>query len=453
MSGFHGLRHERKSARLQHNREVIRNSLWIIPAVMTVAAYLLIVVAINLDSRWVPGDRDTGYLANVEDARTMVTLIGSSMLTIFAVVFSMTLVALQLAASQYSPRILRNYVRAWITKVTLGLFLSTFVASLAVASSIDSGAGGREEFVPIRSITTLQFLAIICLFAFIAYVHGMIKGLRVGYIIDHVAHETRGVIDDNFPPAAAYVEITGGVPGEVFGHRDLSGDRSVVPVGPPTAAIHHDGRPGVVLGVETDRLVHLARQHDTLIVLRRRVGSFLGEDDVIAECYGGTAPRAREIRRCVDLGPERTLYQDANYGFRLLVDIAIKALSPAVNDPTTAVQSLDRLTDLLETISQRPTPTGVYLDEHEVPRLIRPMPTWEQFVDLAFEEIRRYGDDSPQISRRLMAAFDDLLDQVDEPLRPPLERQRRLLIDRVTRAIPDELDRERALTPDRRGLG
>jgi uncharacterized membrane protein len=434
MQAGHALPHELHDARLVHAREYLRNALWFLPLTFTAIAFALGLTANAVDHQAAISGNAV-VTRDAEDLRSLVSTIAVSLLTFLGVVFSITIVAFQLASSQFSPRILRNFVQDRVTQITLALFLATFAYCLLVLSAIDTPAAGLSDQVPALGGYLAIGFAFACLLTFMAFVHNIVQSLRISELIERVTMETRRAIDDNFPTESRYV------------HTDAE-----LPTGEPTARVGL-GQAGVVRSLELDRLIDLARAHHTVIRLRHMVGDYLAEGEDVIECFSGTAPSTRELARAIDVGVDRSYRQDAAYGFRLLVDIAIRALSPAVNDPTTATQVIDRLVDLLRRIGSRPAPSGVYLDADGAVRLLRPLPQWSQYVDLAFTEIRRYGDDSPQISRRLQAAFDELLEAMPDDRDGAIERQQHLLRQRVEAAVIDPGERAHALQADPRGLG
>jgi len=188
-----------------------------------------------------------------------------------------------------------------------------------------------------------------------------------------------------------------------------------------------------------------------VLVLRAPVGTYLHRGELLATAFGGSPPETAEVLRALDCLAVRTLYQDPRYGLRQLVDIASKALSPAINDPTTAVQSLDRIHGLLRAIADRPDPTGCFVDGAGAVRLVVPVPGWDRIVELAFTEVCVYGAGAPQVSRKLFAIFEDLIACVAPERRPIIETQRAWLQEEVVRHHVVPLDR--ALSPDPMGLG
>jgi uncharacterized membrane protein len=199
-------------------------------------------------------------------------------------------------------------------------------------------------------------------------------------------------------------------------------------------------------------LVQLGQQYDCLLQFLPRVGEYLPIGAAVVAVHGGDGPPDDAVRRCVHLGRSRTMYQDAVYGIRQLVDVASQALSPAVNQPTTAVIVIDRLEEMLLRIGRRPQPTGFFVDTDGFVRLMHPEPTWAETVDLAFTEIAIYGAASPAVTRRLAAAYDRLHQSIPFDLRVDVARHIALLEALARGAIRSE--HPMAIPrPDPRGLG
>jgi uncharacterized membrane protein len=429
----------RGSIRLAHLDELRKNSLWVVPSLCVVTALVLSTITIEIDYRLALDDQDSAsslFTRNIDDARQVVATIATAMLAFVGVVFSITLVALQLASTQYSPRVVRSFVRSPLTKWTLGIFLATFTYSFATLASFESEAVNTEggEFVPATSVGLAFAFVIASLFVFIAFVHGIVRSMRVTYVIRTLADETRGAIELNYPldagPAPALPDL-----------------------GPPTASVALSGHPGVIAGMDAARLVRIACHHGTVLRVTLAVGAYAAHESDLVEVHGGTPPTKGEVRSCFDLGVERTLYQDPGYGLRQLVDIAIRALSPAVNDPTTAVQVIDRVEEILSRLVSRPMPSGVHVDADGHVRLVHPVFGWDALVDLAFTEICHYGADAPQVTRRLSAAFDALGAKAPADRRTAIEMQRLNMQAQAARMVIDQGPLAAALVPDRIGLG
>ena len=203
--------------------------------------------------------------------------------------------------------------------------------------------------------------------------------------------------------------------------------------------------------MDAHRLAEMARRHKSVFRLCAPVGTYMVRGADLLEVHGGTAPAPAQVLGALDCSVVRTLYQDPCYGVRQLVDIAIRALSKAINDPTTAVQALDRLYGVLRAVSDRPDPSGVSLDSAGSARLVVPVPDWDRVFDLAFTEVALYGAGNPQISRKLMAIFDDLSSHVTPARLAAIDSRRLWLRNEV--AGRHSLEVDQLLTADPLGLG
>ncbi|MFF0703596.1 DUF2254 domain-containing protein [Streptomyces tendae] len=433
--------HPRRRPRaLSPLREHLRDTFWFAPTAAMVGVFVVWLVAQELDAALVrslqdDGDYDTlaELLRFADDAKTVVSAVGSAMMTFIGVVFSISLVAVQMASGQFTPRVVRLFVRSRITKATFAVFLATFVLTLLVLTSYDSNADPRTATsVPlVQSVLTLVMVAL-SLLLFVMYVNATLRLMRVSHVIARIAAESYRVAALMPAPAEG-----GGAPA----------------LGPVTAWVAHDGQGGVLRDVHVARLVRVARGHGVVLRLVPRIGDFLVPGTPVLAVHGGAAPPRRALRYALSVGVERTFHQDLAFGLRQLSDIGLRALSPAVNDPTTAVQALDRVVQILATLSRRPLDAALHRDRRGVVRLVQPVPGWAELVDLGFAEVRACAVGSPQVTRRLVAGLDDLLRLVPPERREPLLRQRELLRQAVERTAPTPADRAFALRPDRQGIG
>ncbi|MFI7235291.1 DUF2254 domain-containing protein [Streptomyces cyaneofuscatus] len=420
-------------------REHLRDTFWFAPTMGFVCVFVLWLAASAVDEAIVAVlQREEAYdelgnlIAFVQDAKTIVTTISSAMMTFIGVVFSISLVAVQMASGQLTPRVVRIFVRSRISKITLTVFLATFLFSLLVLTSYESEADPRLVVsVPLlQSMLTLVLVGL-SLLLFVVYVSATLRLMQVGPVVDKIAR-------DSF-------RVLGRMPRGPGGPEGL---------GPETGRVVHEGRAGVLRDVNTARLVRAARRQDVVLRLIPRIGDFVVPGTPVLAVHGGAAvlPR-RLLRYTVSVGVERTLHQDLAFGLRQLSDIALRALSTSVNDPTTAVQCLDRIVQFLAAVVRLPLGTVHHRDRSGRVRLVQEGPAWEDLVDLAFEEIRWCVAGSPQVSRRLLAGLDDLSLLAPEERKQPLVRHRALLVQAVERAVPVAADREFALLPDRQGIG
>lgn len=435
MSDDHAANGAGAHVRLNRLAEALRSGLWFIPSVFVLASILLSLGMAALDRRL--GGEDPAWLVLSRDpdvAQTVLSTVAGSTLTFTGALFSITVVALQLASSQFSPRVLRSFLRDRTNQLCLGVFLASFTYALLGLRAVRPGAPEGEAEVPGLTLTVAFVLVLLSLAAFVLFVHHVTQSIRVVHIIDSVAEESRGTIRSCL----------------------LDDPDPVVPTpgGPPDRTLHFERAPGVIVAITEPRLVEVAAEHDTTIVLRFGVGDHLATGVPVVELHGGdVAGVDPEAVLChIGTGPERTSYQDLGSGLRQLADIAVKALSPGINDPTTATQAIDRLHDLLRRIGTGHLPSGTHLDHDGHLRLVVPTARFDDLVQLAFDEIRHYGRESLQVHRRLRAVLLDLLDATPLHLHDPLEEQLSLL-DRYADDSEQPEDRERARTPDRQGIG
>src|SRR5689334_20927263 len=302
-------------------RQRIAVSLWFLPTIFAAAAIVAANLTIWLDARVdAPVGVRPDLVSDPGSAATFAAAIAAATLAFVAVVFATTLVAIQLAASQYSPRTVRIFIRSRITRVTLGLFLATFVFSVIILVSNRAPVTSARQFAPVVSVTTLLALTVATVFGFVAYLHGVVRLMRVQYLLETIAAETRQAIEENFPPASAYL------------------DAQPPPPDPSPRRLCYTGTAGVVTATDLHGLVELCRQKQCWLELTAGVGEYLAHGTPVALVHGGDL-RERDVTRFFLIRGERTFVQDPAFGFRQLVDVAIRALSPAVNDPTTGVQA------------------------------------------------------------------------------------------------------------------
>jgi uncharacterized membrane protein len=430
----------RRRLALSPLREHLRDTFWFAPTAAMVSVFVVWAGAQALDTAIVEAlqdDRDYDTLDELlrfaDDAKTVVSAVGSAMMTFIGVVFSISLVAVQMASGQFTPRVVRLFVRSRITKATFAVFLATFVLTLLVLTSFDSVDDPRAvTTVPlVQSVLTLCMVAL-SLLLFVLYVNTTLRLMRISHVIARIATES-------FRVAASMPAPTGGP----------DADRQ----GSATTWVPHQGRAGVLRDVHIARLVRVARKHGVVLRLIPRIGDFVVPGTPLLAVHGGPAPSRRALRNTISVGVERTYHQDLGFGLRQLSDIALRALSSAINDPTTAVQALDRIVQLLAALSRRPLDAALHRDRGGAVRLVQPVPGWTELVDLGFTEVRGCAVGNPQVSRRMLAGLDDLLLLVPPERREPLLRHRELLRQAVDRSGPAPADRAFALRPDRQGIG
>jgi uncharacterized membrane protein len=374
------------SGRLRRTADSLRTGFWAVPATCVVLALLLALALVELDRRL---DRSAGrftFGAGPDGAREVLSAITTSMITFTGLVFSITIVVLQLTSSQFSPRVLRTFLRDRQTQLSLGVFVATFVYAVMVLRTVDGSDGAR--FVPAVATTVGVALLLVSVAVFVGYIHHIATAIQVSSLVRAVGDETRSAIERRLHVVEPQRETP-------------------LRLGAPTRQIVSPAH-GVVTAVDDSRLVAAAREAGVVLVLRVALGRFVPAGAPVLDVHGDGALDDGAAARCVHLGKDRTMEHDVAFGFRQLVDVAERALSPGTNDPTTAVQALDELHDLLRRLATRPLPDGVHRDADDEVRLLTPAPRFEDFLSLALEEVDHYGADASQVQVRIDQLLADL---------------------------------------------
>ena len=373
-------------------------------------------------------------------AQVILSTIASGMMALTAIVFSVAFVMVQFSATAYSPRLVLWLARSPVINHSIGIFTATFLYAIGALAWVDRDNSGR-----VPPITT--WFAVLLLFASVVFFVLLIEKigmLQVTRILTATGDAGRTVISRMYPEAGS----AGG--GQAPGSADAD-DPGRAPI---LLTLAHHGGPLVVQAVRTEALVALAARSDAVVVMAVAVGDTVMDGMPILRVHGtGAPPPAERLRRAVELGPDRTFEQDPKYAVRLLVDVAIKALSPAINDPTTAVQALDQIEDLLLRMGQRDLDVGRMRAADGRLRLVLPVPTWNDLVVLALDEIRYCGATSVQVMRRMRALLEDLKEHVRRDRRAALEYYLARVDKGIRRDFEDADDQRDALDADRQGLG
>ena len=388
-------------------RERLSGSFWFVPLLCLLTATASALGLLEVDRLLVGRGGAYGFGGGPDAAREILSTVASSTLTLAGLVFSITILALQLTSTQFSPRALRTFLKDRRSQLSLGIFVSTFFYALVTLREVRGGEGADTSFVPGVAITGAFALVVLSVATFVYYIHHISQSIRVATIIGRVSEETRAAIDRLYPVPAR--PEAAAVPACRFNREVLS-----------TGS-------GVVVDIEVDELVKEAARAGCVLQVVPAAGDFVPCGAPLLRVAGDGDVDERRLCEAVLLGLERTMRRDAPYGFRQLVDIAEKALSPGFNDPSTAVQCLDQIHDLLRRLVVRLFPTGRYADEDGVCRVIVPMPSWRDYVDLGLDEIRHWGAGSIQVHRRLHRLLDDLLSVTEGDRRAALLEQQRLL--------------------------
>jgi uncharacterized membrane protein len=399
--------------------------LWIIPSLGVLAGIVLSLATVAIDRRNENGLLSQSIVGNGADAQSILTTIATAVVTLTSIVLTVTLVAVQLAMGQFSPRIVRALLDDRGDQFAIAVFGATFTFAVFSLRAVDTGPGG--EAVPGVTVLTALALATASSFALLVFVHHASQQLRVGALVDLVGDELRAQLQRRFPTEPGLRE---------------------------NASVLLSRRAGNVIHCDRDALVAEARRAGCTLELVPMMGDFVTRGGPLVRVQGDGARLDRErVRQLIALDNERTHSDDPAYGFRKLVDVAQRALGTAANDATTAVQVVNRLHDCLRQIADRPFPNGHVRDEDDELRLIERVLDWDGYVRLAFDEIRLAAGGYPQVTRRLEAALADLKTVAPPERQPALDRQLRLLAAGVARALEDEDDRRAALVADVQGIG
>jgi uncharacterized membrane protein len=405
-------------------------TVWAIPLAYAAAALVLGTVVPRIATAVLPGLEST---ISVNAAIGLYSAVASGMIALTGIVFSLTFLMVQFSATAYSPRLVVWVARDPVMSHAMGVFTATFLYALAALAWVDRSGTGRVPLVGVVAVTALLVISVVMFITLIQRV-GL---LQVTRMLIFTGDQARGVIEDLYPPLT-----TPGSPRPA----------GTLPSQSVQTLLHH-GRPRMVQAIQIPLLTQMASSHDCVIELEVSVGDAVFDSAPILRVFGSTTPPEKDLRDAIQLGDERTFEQDPKYAIRLLVDIAIKALSPAINDPTTAVQALDEIEDLLIRLGRRRLEIGAFQDAQGKVRLVVDFPAWEDFLRLACDEIRFYGATSVQVMRRMNALINDLLAVLPEERRPALRQWRERLHTTVERSFADQLEKLEASTEDRQGLG
>jgi uncharacterized membrane protein len=409
-----------------------RVSNWQIPSLYALAAVLAGMILPRLESRWLPGLHSN--LSN-SSALTLFGAIGTGMISLTGVVFALAFVMVQFSSMAYSPRLSMWIAQDRVLWHSLGVFTATFLYSLAGIGWVDRyGSGG----VPLISSLIVLVLLFVSVGMFIALVD-RISLLQIQRMLAFTGTQGREVVETMYPPIEAPAALA-----EPEEYRKL----------PVKQKLLYRGRPLVIQAIDEVKLQSLASFSGGIVEVVATVGDTMMEGMELLRVYGSKeAINDQALRTAFIVGEQRTFDQDPKYAIRLLVDIAIRALSPAINDPTTAVQALDQIEDLLRRLGRRRLEIGAIHDRQGDLRLVTPHPSWEDFLALAFDEVRVYGASSVQVMRRMKALASDLIDFLPEERRKPLLRQQRRLNATIARSFETAEEKREASVEDRQGLG
>ncbi len=413
-------------------KRVVQGTPWMVPLAYAVPAIVAGLTVPRMEGHLFPALVSPMSTAS---ATAIYSSIASGMIALTGIVFSLTFVMVQFSATAYSPRLVLWIARDPVILNALGVFAATFLYAVTALAGVDRNRSGAVPFISVVIVVGL-LVASVAMFA--ALLH-RISLLQINRMLIFTGNQGRTVIDSLYTPLTS-----GAAPSDSVTEEQL----------PVTYTLVHRGRPQAIQAINVERLVQLAGSSESLIEAVSAVGDTVADATPLLLVRNGAKPVSEvALRRAIALGDGRTFEQDPKYALRLLVDIAIKALSPAVNDPTTAVQALDQIQDLLLRLGRSQLEIGRYSDTEGKLRVIVRFPAWEDFLRLAFDEICAYGRTSVQVMRRMKALISDLIDALPVQRHPALCHWQERLDLTIARSFGDVEEQRDASTEDRQGLG
>ena len=377
--------------------ELLRGSFWFLPSVMAAGAVILSFAAVQLDAAMEAdtyGRFEFIYLFGPEGARAILSAVATSMITVAGLTFSITMLTLQLASSQFGPRLLRNFMRDRGNQVVLGTFISTFVYCLLVLRTVKGVEGA--SFVPHLAVAIGVVLAVAGLAVLIYFIHHTATSIRIETLLASLADETAATIDRLFP--------------------ERIGDEE-----PETAGEPPDFQPGLIVrpqasgyvqSVDSSALLRIATEEDLIVNVVARPGTFVTERDPLLQVLATTAPDEKKLdalRSTLIVGIERTPYQDLDFSIRRIVEIAQRALSPGINDPTTALYCIDRLREALVRLAERTTPSSCRHDDEGRLRVVAEPVSFEAVAVGALGAVGLYAGADSDVLEALASALDTVI--------------------------------------------
>lgn len=367
--------------------DAIWRRFWTLPVLIAVMSLVLGLLMLALDAQL---EEAPAYVfqAGADGARSVLSTIAGAMISVTGLVFSITIVVLQLASSQFSPRILRSFLESRVVQVTLGIFTGSFVYALTVLRAV---RGGENDMVPELAVTGAFIYVLVAVGMFLAFIDHITSAVQVSHVMSEVRRRT---------VATAHR----------LARESKTPTWSPRP-GTPSVELHHDERCGYLTALDKQRLLEVVKGLDGVVELELTPGDHLVAEQVIGRVWGAEVSEGvrDELRAVIHVAGERDIAADAGFGVRQLLDIADRALSPGVNDPTTAVQAVNELHAVLRTMVQLPDPSPYLVVDDEVVALYRPQ-RYANVLDGVVSELLHHGEDSPRVLDRLREVVEDLLD-------------------------------------------
>ena len=421
--------------RLKQFGSNLRGSFWFLPTLIVAFSGVLAAGLIEADSS---GRRDWMaewprlFGTGAAGARGMLATIAGSMMTVVGVTFSMTLMALALASNQYTSRILRNFMRDRVTQVVLGIFAGVFTYCLIVLRTIRGG--DDNGFVPSLSVAVSVVLAIGGIAALIFFIHHIAASIQASSIISSVAAETLGAVDRLYPGTLGQGPADDDADSSTLAPSDLKWQAVTAP------------KNGYIQGVDSDALLRLARKHQTIVKMERGIGDFVVQHTTVASLALAIPPETTvviAVQSAYTIDRHRTLEQDTAFGIRQIVDIALRALSPSLNDTTTAVMCVDYLTAILARLASRSIPSSLRYEEGTL-RMVTIGPTFASLVTESVDQICGSAEGNEAVLSHMLGALQTIASVTTSgSRRQVLREQMEWIVEVATRTIKSPHDRTR----------
>jgi uncharacterized membrane protein len=410
----------------------MKSSFWFIPFLIALGSILLSIFTIELDQKYslvLLEKWPKLFGLSPEASRGMLSTIASSMMSMMTVAFSMTLVTLALASSQYTSRILRNFMRSKTNQAVLGIFSGTFIYCLIILRTIQGGE--NPEITPSISVIMGFFLSLMGVGVLVLFIHHIASSIQAANIIASVADETIATIERLFP------ERMGHGKRKEFHENSMKFSRSIISY-----------QSGYIQNVDEKKLLELSCRWDNVFKMNYGIGDFVVIGMPILFIKNDmklTEVMEKELRNAMLINRHRTIEQDTLYGIRQIVDVALKALSPGVNDTTTGVMCMDYLTSIMAHITMREIPS-IYRHENNQLRIIAKVPDYEKFLDESFSQIRANAKGNVAIIKKFLTAIEVLSQLTDDP-------ERRYFLTLEAGKISELLEEDSSFPSDKSELG
>jgi uncharacterized membrane protein len=426
---------------LRNTWDSLRASFWFVPSLMVLVAISLSVLTVYLDDQEYFKDfRELAWVwaGGASGSREMLSTIAGSMMTVTGVTFSITIVALTLAANQFGPWILRSFMRDRGNQIVLGTFISTFTYSLLVLGRVREDSNGNDEFIPYIAITFALFLALGSLGVLIFFIHHVAYSLQAENMIASISKELHEVMNRLYP------ENLGLPKPEIKGSEDV---RRIKQKLQGQSIYIRANESGYLQSVESEGLLNLAREKNLMVQLFHRPGGFISKNAIIMEVWPldkDPGDLRKELTDKFIVGQRRTPVQDVEYPMHQLVEVALRALSPSLNDPYTAIACIDRLGEAVMAMTNREIPSSFRYDELGQLRVITDTTTFKGLTDIAFHQIRENARGNVEVILRML---DHIAVIAEQAMRPEdsqsLQRHAELIRDQANKKMETDFNKEK----------